>query len=317
MSSRSWTAAIAGVYARTVMAGALFAGSSLLAQGPPQGAPPPPPGAPPAQAAPAASPPSPAAVERANTILAAARAAMGGAALDGVKTLTAAGRTKRVRGNNLVPIEFELGIEFPDKYFRKDEFPAEETDPTSVGFNGWALVQNPAPAAPMARAGGPPPHARHRDQTGLRAIRARDVPAVLRRLSSDVRVRGAGRSPAGQSRRARRHRGGRVQAALPHRRHDATADHGELAAPADERHRHGSRATAAGHHRARRRRHQRARPAAGHRDRRGEGRVCEVRPGAPGQGTGDAGRTSPVLRRLPGCRRRREVPVPPAPGDWR
>jgi|SRR5687768_4006027 len=157
MSSRSWTAAIAGVYARTVMAGALFAGSSLLAQGPPQGAPPPPPGAPPAQAAPAASPPSPAAVERANTILAAARAAMGGAALDGVKTLTAAGRTKRVRGNNLVPIEFELGIEFPDKYFRKDEFPAEETDPTSVGFNGWALVQNPAPAAPMARAGGPPP----------------------------------------------------------------------------------------------------------------------------------------------------------------
>jgi len=118
MSSRSWTAAIAGVYARTVMAGALFAGSSLLAQGPPQGAPPPPPGAPPAQAAPAASPPSPAAVERANTILAAARAAMGGAALDGVKTLTAAGRTKRVRGNNLVPIEFELGIEFPDKYFR-------------------------------------------------------------------------------------------------------------------------------------------------------------------------------------------------------
>jgi hypothetical protein len=82
---------------------------------------------------------------------------MGGAALEGVKTVTAAGRTKRVRGNNLVPIEFELGIEFPDKYFRKDEFPAEETDPTSVGFNGWALVQHPAPAAPMARAGGPPP----------------------------------------------------------------------------------------------------------------------------------------------------------------
>ena len=157
MSPRSWTAGIAGVYARTVMAGALLAGSSLLAQGPPQGAPPPPPGAPPAQAAPAASPPSAAAIERANSILAAARAAMGGPALEGVKTLTAAGRTKRVRGNNLVPIEFELGIEFPDKYFRKDEFPAEETDPTSLGFNGWDLVQNPAPAAPVARAGGPPP----------------------------------------------------------------------------------------------------------------------------------------------------------------
>jgi hypothetical protein len=65
-----------------------------------------------------------------------------------------------VRGNNLVPIEFELGIELPDKYFRKDEFPAEETDPTSLGFNGDSLVQTPAPLAgppPGARPGGPPP----------------------------------------------------------------------------------------------------------------------------------------------------------------
>ena len=85
---------------------------------------------------------------------------MGGPALDGLKTLTASGRTKRVRGNNLVPIEFELGIELPDKYFRKDEFPAEETDPTSLGFNGDSLVQTPAPVAgppPGARPGGPPP----------------------------------------------------------------------------------------------------------------------------------------------------------------
>jgi hypothetical protein len=82
---------------------------------------------------------------------------MGGPALEGVKTLTAAGRTRRVRGNNLVPIEFELGIELPDKYFRKDEFPAEETDPTSLGFKGDNLVQLPAPVTPPARAGGPPP----------------------------------------------------------------------------------------------------------------------------------------------------------------
>jgi len=85
---------------------------------------------------------------------------MGGPALEGIKTLTASGRTKRVRGNNLVPIEFELGIELPDKYFRKDEFPAEETDPTSLGFNGDSLVQTPAPVAgppPGARPGGPPP----------------------------------------------------------------------------------------------------------------------------------------------------------------
>ena len=115
-------------------------------------------GAPPAPAP--APPPSPAAIERASGILAEARKAMGGPALEGIKTLTASGRTKRVRGNNLVPIEFELGIELPDKYFRKDEFPAEETDPTSLGFNGDNLVQTPAPAAGPpsgARPGGPPP----------------------------------------------------------------------------------------------------------------------------------------------------------------
>jgi hypothetical protein len=114
-------------------------------------------GAPPAPAP--APPPSPAAIERASAILAEARKAMGGPALDGLKTLTASGRTRRVRGNNLVPIEFELGIELPDKYFRKDEFPAEDTDPTSLGFNGESLVQTPAPVAPPpgSRPGGPPP----------------------------------------------------------------------------------------------------------------------------------------------------------------
>ena len=106
-----------------------------------------------------APPPSLAAIERAATILAEARKALGGPALEGLKTLTASGRTRRVRGNNLVPIEFEFGIELPDKYFRKDEFPAEETDPTSLGFNGDSLIQTPAPVAapPTARAGGPPP----------------------------------------------------------------------------------------------------------------------------------------------------------------
>jgi hypothetical protein len=73
-----------------------------------------------------------------------------------VKTIVATGRTKRVRGNNLVPIEFEIAVELPDKYLRKDEFPAEETDPTSTGFNGAGLIQLPPPAAPPARAGAPP-----------------------------------------------------------------------------------------------------------------------------------------------------------------
>jgi hypothetical protein len=93
---------------------------------------------------------------RAGQVLADARQALGGSALDAVKTLIATGHTRRVRGNNLVPIEFEIFIELPDKYVRVDEFPAEDTDPTSSGFNGSALVQNPAPAAPPAGGGAPP-----------------------------------------------------------------------------------------------------------------------------------------------------------------
>ena len=140
----------AGLYAGVLLGLTVLSAASDQQAGQ-RGAPPPP--------APAAAPPSLAAVERAATILAEARKAMGGPALDGVKTLVASGRTRRVRGNNLVPIEFELGIELPGKYYRKDEFPAEETDPTSLGFNGDDLVQTPAPvtAPPPARAGGPPP----------------------------------------------------------------------------------------------------------------------------------------------------------------
>jgi hypothetical protein len=61
-----------------------------------------------------------------------------------------------VRGNNLVPIEFEILIELPDKYVRVDEFPAEDTDPTSAGFNGEALIQIPPPSA-MPAGRGPTP----------------------------------------------------------------------------------------------------------------------------------------------------------------
>ncbi|MEO7192417.1 MAG: hypothetical protein ABI051_15295 [Vicinamibacterales bacterium] len=112
------------------------------------------PGGPPA--APQAPPLTPAAIERAKQILAATRQALGGERLAAIKSVVASGRAKRVRGNNLVPIEFELSIELPDKYLRKDESPAEETDPTSTGFNGDQLIQLPAPVAPPARAGGPP-----------------------------------------------------------------------------------------------------------------------------------------------------------------
>ncbi len=91
-------------------------------------------------------------------VLAAAREAMGGEKrLSAVKTFVATGRTQQVRGDNLVPIEFEINCELPDKYTRRDEIPAQESGPTTIGFNGDDLIQLPPPATPVARAGGPPP----------------------------------------------------------------------------------------------------------------------------------------------------------------
>ena len=87
------------------------------------------------------APPDPAA------ILAAARTALGGEkALSAVKTIVVTGRTQQVRGNNLVPIEFEIDVELPDKYVRKDEVPAQESGPSTAGFNGDALIQTKTPA---------------------------------------------------------------------------------------------------------------------------------------------------------------------------
>lgn len=89
-------------------------------------------------------------------VLAAARQALGGEKkLSAVRSFTATGRTRQVRGENLVPIEFEISVELPDKYLRKDEIPAQESGPTASGFNGDELLQDPPPAAPPAA--GPPP----------------------------------------------------------------------------------------------------------------------------------------------------------------
>ena len=96
--------------------------------------------------------------DAAAAVVAAAREALGGEKkLTAVKTVIATGRTRQVRGDNLVPIEFEISIELPDRYIRKDEIPAQESGPTASGFNGETLLQFPAPVPPPARAGGPPP----------------------------------------------------------------------------------------------------------------------------------------------------------------
>src|SRR5687768_14664353 len=69
-------------------------------------------------------------------VMAAAREALGGEKrLSGVRSFSATGRTRQVRGDNLVPIEFEIVCELPDRYARKDEIPAQESGPTTLGFN--------------------------------------------------------------------------------------------------------------------------------------------------------------------------------------
>jgi hypothetical protein len=96
-----------------------------------------------------------------DTVLAAAREALGGESrLQAVKTFVATGRTRQVRGDNLVPIEFEIQCALPDKYIRRDEFPAQDAGPATSGFNGNLLIQTaPPPGAPImpGRAGAPPP----------------------------------------------------------------------------------------------------------------------------------------------------------------
>ena len=88
-------------------------------------------------------------------VLASAREALGGEkALASVKTFVATGRTRQIRGDNLVPIEFEISCELPDKFVRKDEIPAQDSDVTVSGFRGEELIQFPPP--PPGRAGGPP-----------------------------------------------------------------------------------------------------------------------------------------------------------------
>lgn len=95
----------------------------------------------------------------ATTVMASARAALGGEKnLTAVRSFVANGRTRQLRGNNLVPIEFELNCVLPDRFVRKDEIPAQDTDITVSGFTGDTLIQFPPPSA--GRPGGPGPAGR-------------------------------------------------------------------------------------------------------------------------------------------------------------
>ena len=116
-------------------------------------------------------------------MLAAARSALGGEQkLAAVKTFTATGHTRQVRGDSLVPIEFEIQCELPDQYVRKDEIPAQETGPTSTGFNQDALIQHPAPSAAPTGRGDAPGAAPAQREAALRA-RVRAVKQDFARLT--------------------------------------------------------------------------------------------------------------------------------------
>jgi hypothetical protein len=85
-------------------------------------------------------------------ILVGARTALGGDKnLTAVKTFVANGRTRQLRGNNLVPIEFEINCELPDRFVRKDEIPAQDTDVSVSGFAADTLIQFPPPQAGRGR----------------------------------------------------------------------------------------------------------------------------------------------------------------------
>src|SRR5262249_33093232 len=110
----------------------------------------------------------------------AAREALGGSAhLSGLKSFIATGRTRQLRGNNLVPIEFEISCELPDKYVRKDEVPAQDTDITVAGFVGETIVQYPPAPAPRPGMPAPPPNAAQQRLTILKQDFARLMLGVV------------------------------------------------------------------------------------------------------------------------------------------
>jgi len=132
-------------------------------------------------------------------ILAATRQALGGEQkLEAIKTFTVTGRTRKISGENLIPVEFEISVELPGKYVRKDEIPAQESAPSSNGFNGDGLVQipppdtGPGPAMPMppaAAAGGraapppPTPEQLQQQRASARAARVLTIKQDFARLT--------------------------------------------------------------------------------------------------------------------------------------
>jgi hypothetical protein len=120
-------------------------------------------------------------------VLVGAREALGGEKnLSAIKTFVATGRTRQIRGSNLVPIEFEINCELPDRFVRKDEVPAQDTDITVAGFRGNELIQFPAPGQPGRAAGPPPPGGRGGPSIAPAQLRVAAIKQDFARLTLGV-----------------------------------------------------------------------------------------------------------------------------------
>ena len=86
-------------------------------------------------------------------VLAAARAALGGdRTLSAVRTFSATGVIRQVRGELVVLTAFVVSCELPDKYARREEVPATVSGATVSGFNAGDLILDPSPAAVLTEA---------------------------------------------------------------------------------------------------------------------------------------------------------------------
>jgi len=76
-------------------------------------------------------------------VLAAARSALGGDTLASVTSLTATGRTTRQGADAPAPTDFELAIQLPDRYVKKEVVAVmgDSTIARTTGFNGDGLIE--------------------------------------------------------------------------------------------------------------------------------------------------------------------------------
>ena len=89
--------------------------------------------------------------DRAAEVISAARAAIGGGALDGMKTFSLQGRMSRNLGERQMSSDVEVLIEAPDKYVRIEDMTAPIARTMTSGFNGETAIR---PAAMSTGHGG-------------------------------------------------------------------------------------------------------------------------------------------------------------------